>query len=376
MSRLTMRRVLLLLLLVAVPSSSSAKPPKPKAKTEAAMRYDRGVSLYKEGNYPAALAEFRAAQKAQPGFEVLFNIGLCERRLFKYGDAVRTFNAYLEQGGDKVPKERRDAVAQELEQISSLTAEVTITVEGAPARLFVDGEPQGSTPLSAPLLVGPGKHTFKAERDGGETDEVTLELVSATKKTVKLEPKKASAKPGTLVVDSSPSGAIFSIDGQLGGAGPLTVPLEAGGHQVVAELDGYQLARTEVVIVGGEERKLTVALEKIVVVQQQRPFPVAGVVTSAGGLVLLAGGLALNFVAQGAARQTTALFMNGGTWDAAAQAVQANGQRAQAFSGVLTAAAVATLTIGVVLIAVKLFGGPPSGDEEVSVEEGAVSWRF
>lgn len=356
-----------LLLFVSATAWAAAKP-----KSEAAVRYDRGVALYKEGNYPAALAEFRAAQKAQPTYEVLFNIGLCERRLFKYGDAVRTFKQYLEQGGAKVSKDRREAVATELEQIRSLTAEVTVTVEGGPAKLLVDGEPAGTTPLSEPVLVGPGKHTFRAERDGGEVDEVSLELVSATQKTVKLEPKKASAKPGTLIVDSAPPGAVLTVDGTLAGVGPVTMPLAAGGHQVVAELDGYQLARTEVVITAGEERKLTVALDRVVVAQQKRKFPGAGIGVAGGGVLLLGGAIGLNLVAQNAARQVTTLFMNGGTWDMSAQATQSRGQQAQTFSAVLASVGVAALVVGVVLVVVTLFGEPSAPDEEsVRVEEGA-----
>ena len=103
-----------------------------KEKEEAGSHFSKGIDFYKEDNYAAALAEFNAAYKAVPSYEVLFNIGLSERRLFKYGASVKSLNKYLSEGGAKVPKDRREAVKKELDAIRELVAEVTIKVEGAP----------------------------------------------------------------------------------------------------------------------------------------------------------------------------------------------------------------------------------------------------
>src|SRR4051812_24973181 len=73
---------------VPAASDKDSKEAKREAKEEAASHFSKGIDFYKEGNYAAALAEFRAAYKALPSYEVLFNIGLSERRLFKYGDSV------------------------------------------------------------------------------------------------------------------------------------------------------------------------------------------------------------------------------------------------------------------------------------------------
>lgn len=162
-----------------------------QAKKEAADHYKKGVALFKEGDFASALAEFRAAYQALPSFEVLYNLGLTERRLFKYGQAVRTLNRYLEEGGKKVPADRRESVESELAQIRALTSQVTVTVEGAPAKVLVDGEEVGVTPLSEPVLLGPGRHVIRAVRDGeSEPAEESFELASGSTKEVALSFKK------------------------------------------------------------------------------------------------------------------------------------------------------------------------------------------
>lgn len=338
------------------------------ARKEAGARYQRGITLYKDGDYGAALAEFRAAYRAAPSFEVLYNIGLCERRLFKYGEAVADLERYLKEGGGKVPRDRRDAVAKELSEIRALTAEVTITVVGDSADVFIDGEKVGMAPLSGPLLLGPGKKTFKATREGFEPGEKVEEIVSGTKVAIQLEPKTREADPADLVVESSPAGAVVTVDGKLAGAAPVKLSLPPGGHTVVADLGGYQTFRQEVTLASGQKRQLVVALEPEVVAQK-RQFPVAGVIVAGVGLGAIGGAVGLNLAAQGSARQVSDLFETGNVvWDANAAAIEASGQRAQTWSIVLGIAGGVALTTGLIMTLVTL----SQGGEDAPVEDASL----
>ena len=201
-------------LTAAAPAAGPTAPTAANRK-EAADRYQKGVKLYKEGDLAAALAEFRAAYDAVPAFEVLYNIGLTERRLFKYGQAVKTLNRYLDEGGKKVPADRRDIVQKELDEITDLTASVTVRVEGAPAKVTVDGDEVGTSPLSEPLLLGPGPHSFRAERAGFVPDEKTVTTVSRTRVDVALSPHtQPEALPAELTFESVPTGAVITVDGK------------------------------------------------------------------------------------------------------------------------------------------------------------------
>jgi len=45
------------------------------AQTEAASRFKKGLELFKDGDYQAALIELRRANELAPNYNVLYNIG-------------------------------------------------------------------------------------------------------------------------------------------------------------------------------------------------------------------------------------------------------------------------------------------------------------
>lgn len=348
---------------VPAAADKDAREQKKEAKEEAASHFSKGIDFYKEGNYAAALAEFRAAYKAVPSYEVLFNIGLSERRLFKYGDSVKTFNQYLSDGGASVPKDRRDAVKKELDQIRALVAEVTLKVDGAPADVFVDGDKVGKSPFNETLLLGPGKHTFRAEREGEEPDEKNLELVSATKLEVALAPHKKEVQPGQLTIESNPPGAVITMDGKVLGPAPVQQTVPEGGHEVIAELEGYVTSRTEVLVTAGQARKVTVELETE---RKKSPlkFPLLGTILFVGGGLVVGGGALLENGAAANAKQVSTLFQKGGTWDTRYQSIESNGKTDQTWGTVLFVTGSLVAVTGVVVAIVQILSADSGGGEE------------
>lgn len=319
----------------------------PAEKKEAATHYQRGIGLYKESNFSAALSEFKAAYTALPSWEVLFNLGLCQRRLFQYGPAIRSFDRYLAEGGAKVPADRRAAVADELQQIRALTATVAVIVKGPTATVVIDGEPVGETPLGELVLLGPGKHLVRAERDGCSPDEKTIEVVSGQAQAVELDPKSLTA-PGHVVIECAPAGALVSIDAEADARCPLEVDLKPGTHELVAKLEGYAQLRTEVIVQPAQPR--TVRLTLVPAAAAARPFPVLGVTLLGGGVV--AGGLGTLFavLAGGAARDVSTLSTTGGAWDAKAVALQSSGQLDNVLGWTLIGLGSAAVVAGVVVL--------------------------
>ncbi len=357
------RRFALLLTLALLPSLGFAQSK--KDKEEAGSHFTKGIEFYKEGNFAAALAEFRAAYRAVPSYEVLFNLGLSERRLFKYGDAVKTLNQYLSEGGAKVSKDRREAVKKELDAIREMVAEVTIKVEGSPAQVELDGEKLGKSPFKQPLLVGPGKHTFRAEREGEQPDEKTIELTSLTKVEVVLKPHPKELVPGDLAIESNPSGATITVDGKVVGATPLKLSVKEGGHEVIAELDGYATARTEVLVTGGQSRKMTIELDAQVR-KKKLKLPLLGLGVTGGGVVLIAVGAIVTTSATGASNQVSALFKAGGKWDDRYAGIEAGGKSAQTWSTALMVTGGIVAAAGIVIGVITLLS---SGGGEESTEE-------
>jgi hypothetical protein len=259
----TLRRhtlaLLVLLVILVRPLYADVPPP---ALEEASARFQRGVTLYEAGDFPAALAEFEAAYKLTSRWQVLFNIGVTQKKLFRYDDALRTLGKYLSEGGAQVIEERRKDVERELSEIRALVAEVAVIVEGGTAEVEVDGRAVGQSPLPGPVFLGSGQHVIRARREGHETAERILDVVSGAHVEIVLTPKPEKKVPttGELTVDSRPPGAALRIDGRDVGTAPFAGTLEAGGHEVVATLDGYEKARTEVVLTGGQARAITVDL--------------------------------------------------------------------------------------------------------------------
>lgn len=322
------------------------------ARQEAGLHYQRAISLYKESNFSAALSEFKAAYAAVPSWEVLFNIGLCQRRLFRYGAAIRSLDRYLAEGGARVPRDRRAAVAEELEQIRALTAPVAVIVKGASATISIDGEPTGATPLSELVLLGPGKHLVRAERAGCAPDERTIEVVSGQAQAVELDPRSLTA-PGLVTVECTPAGALVSIDSGAEARCPLAVELAPGTHEVVAQADGYASQRTEVVVQPAEPRLVRLTLVPVGAGGPTRPFPVLGVSLLGGAVVAGGVGAVFALLAQGSANEVTTLAKAGGTWSPQAVAAQAAGQRNSAVGWVLIAAGGAAAAAGVAAIVVN-----------------------
>ena len=78
------------------------------ATKEAIGRFKRGLELYKDGAFAAALIEFRKAYEIAPNYRVLYNIGQVCSEMQDYVCAVRSFDAYLAQATDLTPERRRE----------------------------------------------------------------------------------------------------------------------------------------------------------------------------------------------------------------------------------------------------------------------------
>jgi hypothetical protein len=256
----------LTVLLALIPAVRvSAEEPSDRAKEEAGTRFERGVKLYDAQDYAAALAEFEAAYRLVPRYQVLFNIGVTQKRLFRYNDAVRSLKRYLELGGEKVPPDRRDVVDRELQEIRALVAEVIVKVDGLPASVEADGRLVGETPLAGPLLLAGGHHSLRANREGYDPAIKELDVVSGEHVEVALSPKlKAKvATTAKLAVSTRPAGAELSVDGKSVGREPWSGVLQPGGHELRAALKGYHVAKQEAVVIAGQDRALTIDLTAV-----------------------------------------------------------------------------------------------------------------
>jgi hypothetical protein len=167
-----------------------SKPPskgKPKAAREADRHFKTGAALFDERKYAEALAEFEQAYALQPHPLVLYNLAGAHRALSQYDQAVDFYNRFLIEGEGKVGAAQLARGRDELDDLLRLVARVEVTTRPDGARVQVDGRSIGSTPLTEPLILGPGDHTVQARLDGHEPAERKIRVAAGDTLRVEFE---------------------------------------------------------------------------------------------------------------------------------------------------------------------------------------------
>src|SRR5262245_20824847 len=101
----------------AGPAPSTTGSPSKEAQAEAAVRYKKGVDLFNESDFQAALIEFRRAYGLAPNYAVLYNIGQVYFQLQDYAHALTTLEQYLAEGGKNIAAARRSEVEKDIAKL-------------------------------------------------------------------------------------------------------------------------------------------------------------------------------------------------------------------------------------------------------------------
>jgi hypothetical protein len=125
---------------------------------EARVHFEQGVVLYEDGQYEQAAIAFARAYELKPSFKLLFNIGQAESELKHYARALEAFTRYLAEGGKQVPADRITEVKAEIERLNALVGMIVVECPVAGAKVKLDNETKGETPLEFPIFVDIGKH--------------------------------------------------------------------------------------------------------------------------------------------------------------------------------------------------------------------------
>ncbi len=262
------------------------------AAREAATHFDRGVKLYDEQDWRAALIEFERAYALLPHFRVLFDIGQCRYQLRDYVGALGAFQKYLAQGGTELPPARRDQAQSAVDELRGRVAHLRVTADVDGAEITVDDAVVGTTPLAAPLLVGTGRRKIAASKPGRVSAVRVIDVAGDDAVDVAFRlPPAASPDSKTLDGRATPGRpvalAIVSFAFAAAGAGVGTV------FGVLAMDDKRQLDRACVA-------KMCPASSQSVIDDSQRNATIAtiGVAAAAVGLV---GGLSVLLLTSGGA---------------------------------------------------------------------------
>jgi hypothetical protein len=193
-------------LLCASLTAATAASPAPvfaqNSQKEAANRFNKGYELFKEGDFQAALIEFKRAYELAPNFRVLYNIGQVQFQLQDYAGALASLEQYLDEGGKQVPAARRKEVEKDIEKLRVRVSRVEITTNVPGATITIDDIEIGTAPLDEPVLVSAGRRTIAATKDGRMPARKVIDVAGNDALSVRLElPELASGSPPVVYVE-------------------------------------------------------------------------------------------------------------------------------------------------------------------------------
>jgi hypothetical protein len=167
-------------------------------RRRASAHFERGVQLFRDGAYRAALIEFERAYATVPDFRLLYNQAQMRMLLHDYLGAKRDYERYLVDGAEKVPEERREIVERELAVLRERVGSIVISASRDGVKVYVDDVLIGETPIAATVPLNVGRHSIRAEAADGSTATQTLDLAAGELHEVKLE--LAAPAVGPVVV--------------------------------------------------------------------------------------------------------------------------------------------------------------------------------
>ncbi|MGZ3451978.1 MAG: PEGA domain-containing protein [Polyangiales bacterium] len=127
------------------------------------------------------------------------------------------------------------------------------------AKVSVDGAPVGDAPWEGDVAAG--KHVVEVAQGGFVTQKSypVIEWKKTSTIEVKLEKEKHE---GILAIDTNDASASISLDGKVVGSGNFRGTVTSGGHQLVVTRSGFKTYRSEVTVLDGQQRVVSVQLEE------------------------------------------------------------------------------------------------------------------
>lgn len=202
--------------LVAV-ETRAAPPDSDAAGTKATARahFERGVTLAREGNLEAAVAEFEGAYRVRPHYSVLYNLGQAHATMGHSVDAVDAFRRYLAEGGTTIDAARRAHVTELIAFHEKRIGSLRLDVQPEGAEIWLDGRLVGKSPLTKPVRLVAGAHGVVVRKEGLVELASEVDVAGGSTKDLELraEARLEAETQGVLIVRCAVPDLEVSVDG-------------------------------------------------------------------------------------------------------------------------------------------------------------------
>jgi hypothetical protein len=197
---------------------------------DAAKHFERGVSLFSEADYKAALVEFQRAYALAPNTQVLFDIGETEFQLRDYASALTTFERFLVDAPPLDPQ--RADVEKNVDVLRTRVGHVRVETIPPGADVRVDDRPVGRTPLARTVLVTVGHREITATMPGRAPVSRWVDVAAEDDAAVTLEMPQPSAPPAA----ATPPARVAAAPASLPAPPPPARPHDDGGAATMRTL--------------------------------------------------------------------------------------------------------------------------------------------
>lgn len=198
--------------IASAPLTAAAQTPTKAALDEASSRFKKGVDLYKEGDYRAALIEFRRAYELAPNYSVLYNMGQVQFQLQDYVGALSSLERYLSEGGSQVTAQRKAEVARDVDKLRARVAKLEIVTNVSDADIAIDDLPAGKSPLAKPLLVSAGRRKITISKAGFQSATKLVDVAGADSARVSIDLAESSAAVAPVPAPATGTEALPAVD--------------------------------------------------------------------------------------------------------------------------------------------------------------------
>ena len=229
-------------------------------RQRASEHFQRGETLYAQGDYEGAVTELIAAYCALPYYAVLKDIGQAYERRLEYEMAIGYLERYIEQ----IPPDAKRAnacAADPIDDKANVDRRIRV-LENLPSRVYVQ-----TTPPGASVVIGNDSGIAARAKSGdqitinGGTYEMTIELAGHESVTQQIDVKigkpytyyfKLEPLRGQLSVLVTPPDARLFVDDRFVGIGRYEDKVPGGTYTVSAEAPGRVRVERKVEVLPNE----------------------------------------------------------------------------------------------------------------------------
>ena len=247
-----MKRAIVIGVLVVVAMSPSEARAESSRAGAAELR--EAVERLRDGRCDSAIPLLRRAWEVGHLRNALWNLAECYAMLGRPGPAIESYRDYLEHPSTRRNRRDQAAARSAIARLESSVARLSISSAVEGARVTIDGQVVGTTPVEP--VVGTGLRMVEVTSPGFAPfrREVQIEAGNDRELEAPLE-----MLPGELSVESTPEGARVSINGREVGSTPWEGEIAGGGHLVEVALEEHRTETRRVTLAPGQ--RTTVELE-------------------------------------------------------------------------------------------------------------------